>query len=223
MPNNIPDYEKEFVVSIRKNLNEVLELLKSKDAGLVQKMRTFSSRFNFVIGEVEAKIKKDLMFRAFFTKDPAKQKIHENIAARFIESLPNVHNFRQLGHAELLVLRGGILTRKEYKKSGATSKAKTIDFCWETNKKIVYASHKYTRASGGGQDNQYFDLQEFIREANESNLPKTYFLAIADGDYYKMKDATAGVSKSERLKRLANRRSVFSLSIGELERWLGRI
>lgn len=183
-------------------------------------METFSSRFGFPIKTIKRKVKEDVMFRAFFAKDPAKQKIHENIAARFIKSLPSVRDFHQLGHAALFVLRGGILTQKEYKKSGATSKAKTIDFSWTTSKKTVYASHKYTRASGGAQDNQYSDLQEFIREANESNLPNTYFVAIADGNYYKTRDAVAGVLKTERLKRLANRRNVFSLTIGELEQWL---
>lgn len=163
------------------------------------------------------------MFRAFFAKDPAKQKIHENIAASFIESLPGVKNFKQLGHGDMFVLRGGVLSHEEYKKSGATTKAKTIDFSWSINGKNIYASHKYTRASGGAQDNQYADLQEFIREANDSNLANTYFLAIADGDYYKMKDSTAGVPKIDRLKRLANQRNVFALSIGELEAWLGGI
>ncbi len=223
MPSNAPNYERAFISAIRKNLDQVLAQLKARNKGLLKKIHTFTSRFGFFPKDVIKKIQNDLMFRAFFAKDPAKQKIHENIAAEFIASLPGVKKFNHLGNAELFVLRGGVLSRDEYKKSGATTKAKTIDFCWLVGKKTVYASHKYTRSSGGAQDNQYADLQEFIREANESNLPNTYFLAIADGDYYKTNDSTAGVSKLNRLKRLANKRNVFAISMVELEAWLKNI
>ena len=106
---------------------------------------------------------------------------------------------------------------------GATAQAKTIDFFWKTGDLIVYASHKYTKSSGGAQDNQYKDLKDFISEANHSNLPKTIFLAIADGSYYSSKDSESGVSKLQRLKDLANRRNVFALTIAELERFLGSL
>jgi hypothetical protein len=223
MLKNPPDFESEFIRAIRRNLEEVVELLDSREEGMEQKMETFCSRFGFSPVGVKKKIRKDKMFRAFFAKDPGKQKIHENIAALFIGSLPSVKNFKQLSNGELQILRGAVMPRKEVRAMGANRSAKTIDFKWDTNNLCVYASHKYTKGSGGGQDNQYEDLQHFIREANESHLKNTIFLAIADGNYYEARDMDAGVTKLQRLRQLSNRRSVFTLTIGELKEFLRKL
>lgn len=215
-----PNYEDEFVQAIRANLTRVIEQLDAGDTGLLKKIGTFASRFELAIDVVEQKIREDEMFRAFFAKDPGKQKIHENIAAAFIEHTPGVEDFEQLAHDKLVVIQGAVRSRKEVRAEGATARAKTIDFMWSTRGKKIYVSHKYTKGSGGGQDNQYRDLQEFIREANESNLRDTYFLAIADGDYYDRTDTNSHTTKLQHLKDLANRRNVFALSIDELETWL---
>lgn len=215
-----PDYEEAFVRAIRANLVKVIEQLDAGDAGLEKKIATFSSRFAFAADAVEQKIRADEMFRAFFAKDPGKQKIHENIAAAFIERMPGVENFKQLAHDGLVVIQGAVRPRKEVRAEGATARAKTVDFMWDLHGTKIYASHKYTKQGGGAQDNQYRDLQEFIREANESNLRNAYFLAIADGDYYKSTDANAHTTKLQHLKDLANRRNVFALSIDELEAWM---
>lgn len=220
MPIPTPDFEAEFVKAIRKNLKEVLDLLDAGDRGLKQKVSTLSSRFAFVEAEVEKKIRKDVMFRAFFAKDPGKQKLHENIAAAFIGRLPLVKKFKQLPNGALQILSGAVMSRKEIRERGATRRAKTIDFEWESCGLHVYASHKYTKQGGGAQDNQYEDLQHFIREANESRIKDALFLAIADGKYYDLKDLDAGTSKIDRLKQLANQRNVFALTISELESFL---
>lgn len=98
MPTPTPDFEKEFIQAIRANLLEVIIQLDAGDKNLRKKIDTFSSRFKFLKSEVEKKIREDNMFRAVFSKDPGKQKIHENIAARFIEKLPQVSDFNQLSH-----------------------------------------------------------------------------------------------------------------------------
>lgn len=215
-----PDYEDAFVRAIRANLTKVIEQLDVRDAGLSKKIGTFASRFEFAVEAVEKKIRNDEMFRASFAKDPGKQKIHENIAAAFIERMPGVENFRQLAHDGLVVIHGAVRSRKEVRAEGATARAKTIDFAWDLCGKKVYASHKYTKEGGGGQDNQYKDLQEFIREANESNRNDAYFLAIADGNYYSATDTNSKTTKLQHLKDIANRRNVFALSIDELARWV---
>lgn len=218
-----PDYEGDFVRAIRVNLTQVINQLDAKNEGLARKIGTFASRFEFAIDVVEQKIREDEMFRAFFAKDPGKQKIHENIAAAFITRIPLIENFEQLAHDGLVVIQGAVRPRKEVRAEGATARAKTIDFAWDTCGKKVYASHKYTKHSGGAQDNQYRDLQEFIREANESNRRDAYFLAIADGDYYSGTDTNSHTTKLQHLKDLANRRNVFALSIDELEEWVKEI
>lgn len=219
-----PDYEKEFIAQLQRNDNEVIDLLERKDPGMLKKIATFSTRHNFSSEGVLEKIRRDHIFRAFFAKDPAKQKIHENIAARYIQEVKGVSGFKQLGHAELALVRGAVAPFKEMRKRGGTSTAKTVDFLWKFCCKEFYASHKYTRGrSGGAQGGAYKDLQEFISEANQCTNRNQFFVAIADGDFYRGKDASAGSSRIERLNNLANRINVFALPIEKLEEWLNSL
>lgn len=222
MPNRPPpDYEREFIEQLQRNDLEVSRLLAEEDPGMIKKVNTFATRHNFAFTEVAARIKAEHFVRAFFAKDPAKQKIHENIAARYIREIKGVTEFRQLGHTELALLRGAIISYPEVRRRGGTSRAKTIDFSWRSCHKEFYASHKYTRGrSGGSQGSQYKDLQEFIREANESLNPEQFFVAICDGDYYRGRDAASNSVRIERLNDLANRRNVFAMPIEEIENWL---
>ena len=223
MPRNRlpPNYEKEFIRQLQLNDGEVVRLLAGKDPGMVKKIHTFATRHNFSVTEVVKKIQKDPLLRGFFAKDPAKQKIHENIAARYVKKIKGITRFRQLGHAELALLRGAIIPYKEVRRRGGTSRAKTIDFSWDFCGKEFYASHKYTRGrSGGSQGSQYKDLQEFIREANESLNSQQFFVAICDGDYYRGRDAASDSTRIERLNDLANRKNVFALPIEKLEELL---
>ena len=219
----IPDFEKEYIKSVRENDRDVIDLLDKNDGGIIKKINNFSEKHGFSIFSIKKKIKDDPHFRAFFAKDPAKQKIHENIVAEFIKSLPGVTKFKQLSHGDTALLRGALISKKDIIKFGGQNSAKTIDFVWETKGKKIIASHKYTKEGGGAQDNQYADLQEFIREANQSNLPNTFFLAIADGDYYKKVAHSIGIKKIDRLKKIANRENVFTLSVEELETWLSQL
>lgn len=66
-----------------------------------------------------------------------------------------------------------------------------------------YATHKYTKVSGGHQDNQYKDIQEFIKESVTNTYTDKYFIAICDGDFYNTKNSQRGISKLENLQRLA--------------------
>ncbi len=219
MPTPVPDFEKEFIRAIRRNLTDVVGQLDLENEGLLKKIDTFSTRFKFPESAIRRQIRNDEMFRAFFAKDPGKQKIHENIAADFIRKIPTVEDFKQLSHGALQLVRGGIFPKKEALRMGTTAQAKTLDFSWKTGKSNIFASHKYTKSSGGAQDNQYNDLKDFISEANDSNLPDTIFLAIADGNYYQLFDTEARVKKIQRLKDLANRRNVFAVTSVELEKF----
>lgn len=216
-----PDYEGLYIKQLRLNDEGVFGLLEQKDPGMLKKINTFSTRHNFPRENVIQKIKTDLLFRAFFAKDPAKQKIHENIAAEYIKKIPGIKEFRQLGTAELSLLGGAVISHREVRQRGGTSRAKTIDFSWKFCGKEFYASHKYTRGhSGGSQGSQYKDLQQFIREANESTGQGQFFVGICDGDYYRYRDAESNSTRMERLNNLANRRNVFAMPIEKLEEWL---
>lgn len=219
-----PDYEKEFIAQLQRNDKEVIDLLERNDPGMLKKIATFSTRHNFSLEEMVQKIKEDHLFRAFFAKDPAKQKIHENIAARFIQEIQGLSGFRQLGHAELALVRGAVTPFKEVRDRGGTNTAKTVDFLWKFCGREFYASHKYTRGrSGGSQGGAYKDLQEFISEANQCTNRNQFFVAIPDGDFYRGRDASSGSDRIEHLNNLANRLNVFAMPIEKLEEWLNSL
>src|SRR5262249_31176841 len=153
------------------------------------------------------------MLQAKFAKDPGKQGIHEKLAGAFIESLPGVEEFKTLSKNGWVVFHGAVMLRKNLKESGASKTAKTIDFKWQYKGSTFYASHKFTLQGGGMQDEQYEDIYDFITQARPSNLPNTYFIAIADGDYYKGNDTGTGTSKLDALKRHAHSHNVFAMSI----------
>jgi hypothetical protein len=223
MPIPIPDFEKEILDATRKNLGEVLKDLNDGEEGMTEKVKNFSELFGFTEETVRQKIKDDEMFRAQFAKHPGRQGIHEKLAAAFVEKIPGVKNFKVLAKGELQLLNGGVFAQKEVRDKGATRHAKTIDFEWETSDKKIYASHKYTKSAGGAQDNQYTDIQDFIREATQSHLPNTIFVAIADGSYYLMNDVNSKTTKLQRLKNLTNNRNVFAVSSDELEEFIKNI
>mgnify|MGYP000241638231 CR=1 FL=1 len=211
-----PDYAAEHKKALRANAAAIPAQVLAGDANLKKKIANFAERHGYTVDEVLKKIKKDPMFAAHFAVDPSRQNLYETIAARYIGALPLVNDFKKLHNGALSVLQGAVMSKKELDKQGGTSRAKTIDFAWDTCGKQIYASHKYTRDEGGAQDNQYGDIQQFIREARDSTLKNTIFLAIVDGPYYE------GARLSV-LKSLANNRNVFAMSIDELPRWLKSI
>ena len=59
---------------------------------------------------------------------------------------------------------------------------KSIDF--NRNGELICA--KVTTGAGGGQDNQYRDVRDFLKEAGEYDIKygNKKFTALVDGDYY---------------------------------------
>ena len=76
--------------------------------------------------------------------------------------------------------------------------------------------------AGGNQGNTFTDVEQFLREANESRLPDTVFMAICDGEFYEGK-GPSGLTRLQELKDIANRRNVFAISIDELDDFLVKI
>ncbi len=104
---------------------------------------------------------------------------------------------------------------------GQAKDIKSIDFEWEVGAFKFFASHKYTKDGGGAQDNQYEDIQNFLRHTRDCNLKNTIFLAICDGEYYLTKDSKTGdITKIERLKRLTDGKTSFVMQIDELKEFL---
>lgn len=208
-----PDYETELKAALKANVADIPKLLAAGDSNLMGKIAGFAERFGYEIGQVLIEVKNNPMFAAWFAVSPSRQNIYEVIAAKHIEKLLNVRDFRKLGTGELSVLQGSVRSRKDLVKDGGRTNAKTIDFEWKTGDKTIYVSHKYTRDEGGAQDNQYHDLQQFIREARDSTREDAVFIAIADGPYYEGRRITD-------LKNLANGRNTFAITIDELDKLL---
>lgn len=210
------DYEKEFKKQMRKNNKDVLNQLDS-DAMKI-KMNNFADKYGFTPKEVREKIENDEMFRSIFAKDPAKQNFYQNKAAEYISAMNNVKNFKVLptnGDNAKYIINGNISGSKELKNKNQDTKS--IDFYFEYGEYNIYASHKYTKNEGGAQDNQYKDVQEFLKNSRDNNSKDTKFIAICDGDYYQHKDTKSGDNtRIERLERLTDNKKVFVTDIDGL-------
>ncbi|MCL2844069.1 MAG: hypothetical protein FWE23_01250 [Chitinivibrionia bacterium] len=213
------NYESEYKKQLVKNLKEVLFLLDTDDMKF--KIQSWADKFGYSFDEILEKIKKDPIFSCVFAKDPAKQNLYQKLAANYIERLSVVKDFATLpqgGKKALYLVNGKLLDGNVLDK--ASKDTKSIDFAWKVGDYLFFASHKYTKDSGGAQDNQYADIQEFLRHARDNNYKKHIFLAICDGKYYLQKDAQTGSeTKIERLKKLTCQNS-FVITIEELERFL---
>ena len=88
------EYDSAIFNRRKENVDELLENLDSND--LKTKIENFAKRYGVSVEVVENKIRNDSLFALQFSKDPAKQSIHQNIAATFINKLPLVSSFEVL-------------------------------------------------------------------------------------------------------------------------------
>lgn len=202
-----------------------------EDARNLQKRRAWNSgdyssekleKFCRETGEDEAyvrdQINKNKLLRWFFLRDPIRQNIHEKTMMGFLHGIKVISNLKKLHTNELYIIGGDVIAKKAMGKMKPN--CKSIDFYWECKGKKFYAYHKYTKASGGHQDNQYKDLKMFIEEANRVGNSNQIFIAIADGEFYNTMDGKAKVTKIQRLKELANEKNVFAMKSTELVEYL---
>ena len=184
------------------------------------KIKSFASLSGVSTAVIRAKTKADGLFRWFFVLDPKRQNFYEKYAADYIREMPGVHEFEQLPNNKLGIVGGMVIPMRESKTHGGNPESKTIDFTWKHGNLTYYASHKYTKDAGGAQGNQYKDLQDFLVEANKSAAPRSVFLAIADGPFYGGHNGKRGMTRMDNLKRIANGRNVFALTINDLAEFM---
>ena len=213
------NYEKEYRKAYKENVNFAEQHL--SEGKLDNKIKNFCALFGFDRKLVISEIKKNKVVRSIFAINPNRQNFYEKQAGQWIKLMNNVENFKNLPNKALWIVNGGVVSEKEKERSGSVANAKTIDFKWEFTGKTFYASHKYTKESGGSQASQYKDLRAFIIEANKSIKKDIFFIAIADGEYYHQLDKEAGVKRIQRLKNEANNKvRVYACTINELEKLL---
>lgn len=213
-----PDYAKLMRRARKKELSVVYEKGAIwKVPGLLNKVEKFAGKFGFPLAAVKAKFEKDKMFAAWFAKDPAKQKIHENAAAEYISSFSQISDFvalRNSGPTSVKVTSDGVFQIGGHE----NLPGKTLDFRWTMGGIIYYAMHKYTAESGGSQDGQFQEMLELMQRFLKSADPKFVLVLIMDGDYYKRNNG----AKMAELRRLEKPTPPISkvLSIDDLSDFL---
>ena len=171
----------------RKNAAAVPSEVETGDSGMMKKIATYCDNFGYAAREVIAKISGDKMFAAHFAKNPGTQGIHEQIAADYLQKISLVGNFEILprsGKNALFINAQGELLKRKDKSQTSAQDSKSLDFCWKTGGFVCYASHKYTKESGGGQDHQFRDQKRFLENFREHNNPRAACFAICDGAFY---------------------------------------
>lgn len=184
------DYEWAERKAYEKNLAEFMENPFNPDA--IKRMQNYAKKSLLNLNDVILKVKEDDMFARFFVKDPIKQSIHENEAARFIMGNDKIINFEKLpasGKNSLFLHKGKIISK--FERDSLNLSLKSLDFYWEVEVKNgenlkFYASHKYTNEEGGAQDHQFIEQRKFLNNAKDSLMGENvFFLALCEGDFYR--------------------------------------
>ena len=131
MPKDIPKYEEIFLNECRKNHSLVRDEVAKKEPGMMRKIKTHCDRSGHNFDDVVRKISDDPMFAYFFTKDPAKQNLYENLASEYIKSIEFISNYKKLpnaGNDALYVINGSIIDGKTRAMTGGATDAKSIEF-----------------------------------------------------------------------------------------------
>lgn len=160
---------------------------------IAKKITNWAKKYSLEPEFVRYKVLTDDTFALHFVKDPAKQSIHQKVAALHIrDNIPLVEEFvtpAAAGASALYVVRGLVMPGSTLH-TATNDHGKSIDFLWSYSRcgktLKVFATHKYTKEEGGSQDNQFADVKRFLKEAVSCRDTDVLFVAICDGDYYLM-------------------------------------
>ena len=186
------DYQSVFNRKRQENLQIVKSQIRDGvvvDEELSKKISNHVERWSGIITEED--VINDFMrtrtVPTFLAKDPGKQNLTEQIAKEYLERFPEIETVNILnksGHNSWCIIEGRLDLRDNFTASQIKGH-KTIDFKIKlTNGKYIMAAHKYTKETGGAQDNQRNDLLNFAKNADQYTGNEYLFAAIGDGEYY---------------------------------------
>jgi hypothetical protein len=181
-------------------LNDALTLsqAKSRDPKLMKKIVNFridnfteDERQIYTVDILLDKIITDPLFRTMFRQKPGRQSIHENTQIECIQQkYPDA--FKMNSNIGGTCFTNYNLHKISKECPRTSSSTKTFDLYIPSQKR--YGVLKYTKTSGGAQDNQCNDVKQFIYQAvgylNEKTKSKRTFIFYLDGDYYTEKKIT---------------------------------
>lgn len=167
---NFTAYVKEEKIKARKK--NIEEVRKDIDKSWVrEKIENHMAAFEglFTYDEIKQKILSDDLIASKFCKDPSKQNISENLAAKVLgwEKKPS-----QGSKCIRFNDNGDIV-------SSSAGNTKSADF----QELGYYITQKYTEGEGGAQDNQRNDVIDFLKRGSI----KHKVMAVVDGDYWDSK------------------------------------
>ena len=131
------------------------------------------------VNQILTKIVNDDFFASMFAMDASKQNMSEELQKKYLSNRGiHVEKLTAAGKKAIRLMNGELITGND-RGSKAT---KSMDFIY--NDELIFA--KVTSGAGGGQDNQYRDVLDFLKEANkyDNKYGNRKFTARVDGDYY---------------------------------------
>lgn len=203
LPPLLAQFNASYFADSNHNSFNGLARIRSEYDGLQLKIANFARKWGYDVEHVRNALReRHEFFSLCFVKEPGKQTFHQHFAAEWLRALPFIEHLVELpssGRHALYIDNSGEIISGYEKKNRKLSKS--IDFKWEYHFKdrclTFYATHKYTKDSGGSQDNQYKDVQEFHSAARNCVEPDLLLLSITDGPYYLTSQTLESSNKSK--------------------------
>lgn len=160
--------QKEKEYAINQNIEKIyIDYLKDE---YQLKIKNYCKKYNLNIEEVNSRIRaKDRITASIFIKDPLKQNITENLISVYLKTskllIGGKRCVRFDGEGNIVCVKGNNIS-------------KSADFYING----IYYTQKYTNEPGGAQDNQFADVEQFLRNGSKKHKVG----AILDGNYWKI-------------------------------------
>ena len=174
----------------------ILEVRRDIDKSWVKdKINNHIQRFDgmFSAEEIRNQILENDLVASMFAKDPSKQ----NITEKLVSEILKIDKLPASGKSCVRFSESGELVSK----SGA-SHSKSADFIIKGH----YATQKFTTETGGAQDNQFYDVVDFLKKGSIHHK----VAALVDGLYWE------NGQKDKLIKEFEGNSNVLITSVQEL-------
>lgn len=177
-----------YADAVSKRIKENLKNFDVNGKDELEKIERYAKTYGFDFKKVHSLISNNEELKGFFIIHPERQNLHENVFRDFLRSLDGVYDVIQLPKSGKNAVH---IVEQEVRKGEGTKvgfKTKSIDFSfrYSTSNKIFYVFHKYTKQSGGNQDNQKNDVKNAISIASNTGFDNDEIVVffVCDGEYY---------------------------------------
>ena len=180
-----PDYDTLEKIEWRNNTQDVKQRLRQEETNIMKRIETYCWRFGNSLEEVQVEILNNDMFAAIFAIEPRRTRFHERTALAWLQDhIPGVKLLPNKGPQSLRVSVDGKIIHVPRQ----TSQASALDFHWVSGETEIYASHIYTRESGGNQNSRFKEVKTLLKRFRDGlSVRNKSLIVIADGPYYNTK------------------------------------